>query len=146
MADLVPIPLALLDRLARTLDVDRVLRCANLPRSRFRAARPHGTTAEFFALWRAVKECGGDADLALRLGAELHSDYNDVAVLAALNSATLGEGLRKLARYKRLVCPEKVWLDVEEGEARIRFEWLLAHEDPPTLVTDLLFAFVLSLA
>ena len=146
MPDLVPIPLALLDRLARAVDVDTVLRRAQLPRSRFRVARPQGTTAEFFALWRAVEQSSADADLGLRLGGETLSDYNDVAVLAALHSATLGEGLRKLARYKRLVCPEKVWIDVEGGEARLRFEWLLAEDDPPTLVTDLLFGFVLSVA
>ena len=146
MADLVPIPLALFDRLAQAVDVDAVLRRAKLPRSRFRVAKPQGTTAEFFALWRAVEQSGADADLGLRLGVETLSDYEDVAVLAALHSATLGEGLQKLARYKRLVCPEKVWIDVEEGEARLRFEWLLAADDPPTLVTDLLFAFVLGVA
>jgi AraC-like DNA-binding protein len=146
MADLVPIPRALFDRLARVVDVDRVLGRAKLPRSRFRVARPQGTTAEYFALWRAVEQSGADADLGLRLGVEALSDYQDVAVLAALHSATLGEGLQKLARYKRLVCPEQVWIDVEDGEARLRFEWLLAEEDPPTLVTDLFFAFVLRLA
>ena len=146
MADLVPIPLALFDRLAQAVDMDGVLRCAKLPRSRFRVARPHGTTSEFFALWRAVEQSGADADIGLRLGVETLSDYEDVAVLAALHSATLGEGLQKLARYKRLVCPEKVWIEIEDGEARLRFEWLLAEDDPPTLVTDLLFAFVLSLA
>jgi AraC-like DNA-binding protein len=146
MADLVPIPLALFDRLAQTVDVDAVLRRAQLPRSRFRVAKPQGTTAEFFALWRAVEQSGADADIGLRLGVETLSDYDDVAVLAALHSATLGDGLQKLARYKRLVCPEKVWIDVGGGEARLRFEWLLAEDDPPRLVTDLLFAFVLSVA
>jgi AraC-like DNA-binding protein len=146
MADLVPIPLALFDRLAQAVDVDGVLRRAKLPRSRFRVAKPQSTTAEFFALWRAVEQSGAEADIGLRLGVETLSDYEDVAALAALHSTTLGEGLEKLARYKRLVCPEKVWIDVEDGEARLRFEWLVAEEDPPTLVTDLLFAFVLSLA
>jgi len=105
MADLVPIPLAVFDRLARAVDVDSVLRRAKLPRSRFRVAKPQGTTAEFFALWRAVEQSGVDADLGLRLGVEALSDYEDVAIVAALHSATLGEGLQKLARYKRLVCP-----------------------------------------
>lgn len=146
MPDLVPIPLALFDRLARAVDIDVVLRRAQLPRSRFRATRPQVTTAEFFALWRAVEQSGAEADLGLRLGVDTLSDYEDVAVLAALHSATLGEGLEKLARYKRLVCPEKVWIDIEDGEARLRFEWFLAKGDPPTLVTDLLFAFILSLA
>jgi AraC-like DNA-binding protein len=146
MADVVPIPRALFDRLALLVDVEEVLRRAELPRSRFRVARPQGSTAEFFALWQAVEQSGADADLALRLGAEVLSDYEDVSVLAALHSATLGEGLQKLARYKRLTCPEKVWLEVEDGEARLRFEWFLADEDPPNFVTDLLFSFILNMA
>jgi AraC-like DNA-binding protein len=146
MADLVPIPLALFDRLARAVDVNRVLRSAKLPRSRFRVAKPQGTTAEFFALWRAVEQSGADADLGLRLGVEALSDYQDVATVATLHSATLGEGLQKLARYKRLCCPERVWIDIEDRQARLRFEWLHAEENPPTLVTDLLFAFILGLA
>lgn len=146
MADLVPIPLALFDRLSRAVDMDRVLRRARLPRSRFRVAKPQATGAEFFALWRAVEQSGAEPDLGLRLGVETLEDYEDVATLALLHSATLGEGLQKLARYKRLACPEKIRIDVEDGEVRLRFEWPLAESAPPALVTDLLFAFVLKLA
>jgi len=146
VADLVPIPRALFDHLAQLVDINEVLRRAQLPRSRFRVARPQGTTAEFFALWRAVEQTAADPDLALRLGAEVLSDYEDVSVLAALHSANLGEGLHKLARYKRLTCPEKVWVEVEDGEARLRFEWFLADEDPPNFVTDLMFSFILNVA
>jgi AraC-like DNA-binding protein len=146
MTDLVPIPLALFDRLSRAVDVDAVLRRAQLPRSRFRMAKPQGTTAEFFALWRAVEQSGADAGLGLQLGVQTLSDYADVAILAASHSATLGEGFDKLARYKRLVCSERVVIEREDGEARLRFEWPFAEEPPPALVTDLLFAFVVRLA
>lgn len=148
MSDLVPIPLDLFDRLKRAgLDVDTILRRANLPRSRFRVPKPQGTTAEFFALWRAVEEQSGtDASLGLRLGVEALPDETNVVSLAAMHSDTLGEGLRKLARYKRLVCPEKISIDVEDGEARLRFEWLLASDAPPTLLTDIIFAGITNLA
>ena len=146
MADLVPIPLPLIDRLAQAVDIDAVLRRAQLPRSRFRSGKPQGTTAEFFALWRAVEEIGAEADLGLRLGVETLTAYQDVSTLAVLHSATLGEGLEKLVRYKRLCCPEQIWIDRADGEARLRFEWALADEVPPTLVTDLLFAYILAVA
>jgi AraC-like DNA-binding protein len=147
MADLVSIPLVLFDRLRTAgLDVDLVLRRAKLQRSRFNVPNPQGTADEFFALWRAVEETAPDANLGLRLGSTALTDFENVAVLAALHSATLGEGLRKLARYKRLVCPEKVSIDVGNGEARIRFEWLFANDEPPPLVTDLIFSGVVSLA
>ena len=148
MSDLVPIPLDLFDRLKGAgLDVDVILHRANLPRSRFSVPKPQGTTAEFFALWRAVEEqSGADASLGLRLGVEALPDETNVVSLAAMHSATLGEGLQKLARYTRLVCPEKISIDIEDGEARLRFEWLLANGAPPTLLTDIIFAGITNLA
>jgi AraC-like DNA-binding protein len=104
MTDLVPIPVVLFERLARAgLDVDDILRRANLPRSRFNVAKPEGTTAEFFALWRAVEQSGADAGLGLRLGAQALTDEQNVAALVAMHSATLGDAFQRLARYKRLV-------------------------------------------
>ena len=148
MSDVVPIPLDLFDRLKHAgLDVDAILRRANLPRSRFSVPKPQGTTAEFFALWHAVEEqSGADASLGLRIGVQALPDETNVVSLAAMHSETLGEGLRKLARYKRLVCPEKISIDVEGGEARLRFEWLLADGAPPTLLTDIIFAGITNLA
>jgi AraC-like DNA-binding protein len=140
--------LDLIDRLREAgLDVDAVLRRANLPRSRFSVPKPQGTTAEFFALWHAVEEqSGADASLGLRIGVHALPDETNVVSLAAMHSDTLGEGLRKLARYKRLVCPERISIDVERGEARLRFEWLLAVGAPPALLTDIIFAGITNLA
>jgi hypothetical protein len=103
MADLVPIPLDLFDRLRRIgLDVDSILRRANLPRSRFSVPRPQGSTAKFFAPWRAVEAESEDASLGLRIGVEVPPDDANVASLAAMHSPTLGEGPQKLALYKHL--------------------------------------------
>jgi AraC-like DNA-binding protein len=147
MSDLVPLPAMLLDRLARVgMDVDAILSRAKLPRSRFNGAAPHGTTAEFFALWRAVEENARGEDLGLRLGAQTPSHQQTIASLAALHSLTLGEGLEKLARYKRLVCPEQITIRVARGEARIRFEWLLAEGHPPAMLIDCIFASIVDLA
>jgi hypothetical protein len=107
-------------------------------------AKPQGTTAEFFA--RDAVEARARASLGLRLGVEALPDETNVVSLAAMHSATLGDGLHKLARYKRLVCPERISIDVEDGEARLRFEWLLANAAPPTLLTDIIFAGITNLA
>jgi AraC-like DNA-binding protein len=148
MANLVPIPLDLFDRLKGAgLDVDAILHRARLPRSRFSVPKPQGTTAEFFALWRAVEEVsGGDPGLGLRIGAAALPDDENVVSLAAMHSRTLGEGLQRLARYKRLVCPERISIEVKGGEARLRFMWLLATEPPPAMLTDVIFAGVTNLA
>jgi AraC-like DNA-binding protein len=146
-ADLVPISTSLLERVAALdVDVTRVLQRANIARSRFEGSKARVTTAEFFAFWRALEEVGGAPDLGLRIGSETSPHQQHVASMAALHSANLGEGLEKLARYKRLVCPEQISIDVVRGEARLRFEWLLAGEGPPALLIDGVFAGVALLA
>jgi AraC-like DNA-binding protein len=146
MSDLVPLPGTLLERFGRLgVDVDELLRRAEIPRSRFTGEKPQGTTAELFALWRAAAELGGEG-LGLRAGSETLAHHQSIATLAALHSPTLGEGFTKLARYKRLVCPEEVTIDVRRGEARLRFEWLLADSDPPPMLMDSIFSAVVSLA
>jgi len=145
--DLFALPATLLARFARLgIDVDELLQRAEIPRSRFETAKPQGTTAEFFALWKAIEAMSDRSDLGLRAGAETPAHQQSVAFLAALHSETLGEGLQKLARYKRLVCPEQVTIEVGNGEARVRFEWLLADADPPPRLIDCIFAGVVELA
>lgn len=148
MSDLVPIPLDLFDHLADAgLDVDAVLHRAKLPRSRFSGSKPQGTTAQFFALWWAVEERSvDDPSLGIRIGMRSLPDDENVVSLAAMHASTLGEALDKLARYKRLVCPERITIERVDGEARLRFEWLFAEESPPTILTEIIFAGVTNLA
>jgi AraC-like DNA-binding protein len=70
----------------------------------------------------------------------------DVVSAAALHSPTLGEALRKLGRYKRLVCPETVSIVIASGEARVQFIWELADSSPPDLLIDATFTGTLRLA
>jgi AraC-like DNA-binding protein len=43
---------------------------------------------------------------------------------------------RKLARFKRLVCPEEIRQEADAHEVRIEFKSLLAEELGPTFLTD----------
>jgi AraC-like DNA-binding protein len=145
-ADLVPVPSQMLERLAAVgVDVAGVLQHARLSRSQL-AARARLTTREFFAFWRAVEQAAGTRDLGLRLGSEASPHQLDVASLAALHAPNLGEALKKLARYKRLVCPEEIAIEIADGEARIRFHWILAEEQVPLLIVDGAFATVVAIA
>ncbi|MDI1479354.1 AraC family transcriptional regulator [Polyangium sp. y55x31] len=147
MAELVPIPGVMIERLAALdLDVDRILAKVGLSRAHLAPPRTRLTTAEFFALWDAIEEASGARDLGLRLGAGALPHKYDVASMAALHAATLGEALEKLAKYKRLVCPEEVFVEIEKGEARVGFHWWLAEGEPPRLLVDGTFAAVLALA
>jgi AraC-like DNA-binding protein len=131
----------LLNRFRRLgVDVDELLERAEIPRSRFALSKPTGTTAELFALWRAAEEVDREGDLGLRVGTETTRDEQTVAALAALHSPTLGEGLIKLARYKRLVCSEEITIEHRGGEARLSFEWLRTDQEPPPRLIDGIFA------
>jgi AraC-like DNA-binding protein len=145
--DLVPVPAILLDRLASLgVDVEHVLRLAGLAGSRFQPPKARLTTSEFFGLWRAVESVADAPDFGLRLGATRLPHQYDVVSMAALHSPSLDEALKKLARYKRLVCPEQVVVDVAEGEARVQFVWELADSNPPRFLIDATFAGTLDLA
>ncbi len=146
-ADLIPITTALVERLGGLgVDVEQVLRRTNVPRSRFAGPKANVTTDEFFAFWRALEDAGGGRDLGLRAGGETLPHQYNVATMAALHSETLGDAWKKLARYKRLVCPEQITIEVAGGEARLRYEWLLAAVEPPQLLVDGIFASALALA
>lgn len=144
--DLVPVPGVLLDRLAALgVDVAQVLARAGVSAALLAPPRGRVTTDEFFALWRAIEELAGARDLGLRLGAEALPHKYDIATMAALHSPSAGEALAKLAKYKRLVCPEEVHVEVAGGEARVRFHWLLTGSDSPAFLVDATFASTLSM-
>jgi len=146
-ADLIPLAASQLDRFAALgVDVPRLLSRANLTSARFEGGKARVTTEEFFGVWRALADCGATRDFGVRMGSETPPHPQNVASMAALHSATFGDALDKLARYKRLVCPEQITVRVVRREARIYFEWLLAEEAPPPLLVDGIFASVAVLA
>ena len=147
LVDLVPVQSALLDRLTPLgVDVARVLREAGLPRSRFEGGKAQVSTRELYALWNALEHLSPSPDIGLRLGSEIPLHQYNVASMAALHAATLGDALAKLGRYKRLVCPEDVVVEVVKNEARVRFQWLLAEGSAPPFLIDGTFASVVELA
>jgi AraC-like DNA-binding protein len=146
-AESVQVPSVLLDRFAALgVDVARLLRHAGLLPSRFQPPRARLSPREFFAFWRAVEAVGGSRELPLRVGAEALPHQFDVASLAALHSPTLGEALQRFARYKLLVCGERVDVETGQGEARIRFHWVHVEESLPLMLVDVTFTAILALA
>jgi AraC-like DNA-binding protein len=147
VSEFVPVPSVVLDRLTSLgVDVDRVLRHANVARSRFQGTRAKLSVEEFFAFWRALEATGGSRDLGLRIGTRAAPHQLDVASLAALHSDTLGDALAKFARYKRVVCGEQVSVETAGSEARIRFHWVHVEEALPMMLVDTTFASLVTLA
>jgi AraC-like DNA-binding protein len=123
-----------------------VLRRAGLPQSLFDQPRILLNTEQLFAFWRAVGEVSPDPAIGLKLGAESRPEHFDPIALAALSTRSLGEAMRQVARHKQLSCPEEIIHKNHKGEWSIQFRWLLAQGNEPGVLTDLCFAWVLSIA
>ena len=95
------------------------------------------TTDEYFAFWRDIEAADPRPDLGISIGLAVFG--RSPAAIAATQSATVGDAIRTLGRYKRLVCPEDVLLEVRDGEAYVRFDWTLATGDVPARLVDAVF-------
>ena len=126
--------------------VSAVLQSAGLPSGLFDQQRILVTTEELFALWRGIGQVSPDPTIGLHLGAENRPERFDPIALAALSTSSFGEAVRQVARYKQLSCPEEIIHEIDGEEWSIQFRWLLANNNEPDVLTDLCFAWLLSIA
>ncbi len=122
-----------------------VLRQAKLPVRLFEESKAFLTTEELFALYSAIHELSNEPGMGLKLGSEERIERYDPIAIAALCARTFRDSLSRMARYKRLVCPEELRI-VEKGkECSVQFVWLLAEKEEPTTLIDLCFAWVVTI-
>jgi len=147
MVTRMPVQASSVKRLAAAgVDPYAVARLADLPPSFVDAPGSGLDTRQFFAVWRAIAELSGDELLGLRLGSGAATGALEPSTMVALYSATFGEALARLAKYKGLSCPEEVRLEHDGGIARLSFHWTLAREPAPDLITDVAFASIHAIA
>lgn len=124
---------------------DEVLRRARLPLSLFKQEKIEVTTEELFALYRAMADSSGDPGLGLQLGTEARPEQYDPVAIAGLYARTFRDAIERIARYKRLICPEQVQLTERGRESEIRFLWTDADEPEPPLLVDHCFAWLVGI-
>ena len=139
-------PLVMTRLSEHSISPEAVLREAGLPISLIGEDRVLLTTDQFFAFWGAVAAVSGDSAIGLALGSAEGVERLDVVSLAALSAASFRDALARAARYKQLTCPEEIELDIRGGECAIRFRWLLAQDVESSVLTDICFAWIVSLA
>lgn len=126
------------------LAVPALLRLAGLPVSFFQQEKIYATTAELFALWRAVGELSPDPAIGLKLGSEPRLERYHPTAVAAVCSRSYRDALQRMARYKQLTCPEKIDIQVHGDEATVEFIYHEAAEDEPEVLIDMVLAWILS--
>lgn len=129
----------------QNLALPALLQRAGLPAGFFQQEKVLATTAEFFALWRAIGEMSSDPAIGLKLGAEPRFERYQPSAIAAVCSRSFRDALQRIARYKQLTCPEEIHVRTTGGEASVEFVYLQAAEEQPEVLVDLVLAWILSI-
>lgn len=122
-----------------------VLRQAKLPVNLHLDTRRFITTAQFFALWTAIDELGGDSDLWLKFVHATDAVGHQPMFIAACYGSNYRDALERIARFKRFTMPERIHIEESVGEVAVYKEWFHAIGPEPALSVDISFGFLLEL-
>jgi AraC-like DNA-binding protein len=127
------------------VSVPAVLQRAGLPAGFFQQEKIYATTAELFVLWQAIGETSADPAIGLKLGAEPRFERYQPTAIAAVCSRTFRDALQRIARYKKLTCPEEIRVRISGDEAAVEFIYLEADEIQPDVLVDLGLSWILAI-
>lgn len=127
------------------LPASAVLRQARLPATLHLNEQAFVTTAQYFALWRALEELYAKPALGLRLVEVADTAIHPPSTLAAFHARDYRDGIARVVRFKRLCSPEQLNVSHENGECTISSKWLYATEPTPAIAIDVAFAFLVEL-
>lgn len=121
----------------------QLVRLAYLPLS---AGQAHSkvSTAQFFALWRALEQLKG-ADVGIELATSLDSTVLPPSFLVAYHAKTFRDALQRVSRFKSLCAPEELKLENTEPYVKIVSHWLFATDISPPSLTDATFSAIIAL-
>jgi len=122
-----------------------LLQRAGLPPGFFQQEKIYATTAELFALWRAIGETSADPGIGLKFGAEPRLERYHPTAIAAVCSRSFRDALQRMARYKQLTCPEEIRVHPKGDEAVVEFFYLEAKEIQPEVLVDQCLSWIASI-
>lgn len=122
-----------------------LLRQAKLPATLHLNEQGQVTTAQFFALWKALEELKPEPGLGLKLVQSADTAVHPPSSLAAFYARDYRDGLLRIARFKRLCSPEQLQVRESADECKIAVEWPYASEPEPAISTDVTFASLVEL-
>ncbi len=123
----------------------KALRAAGLSSSLHLNASATLSTAQLFAIWKAVETLSDDSAVALRLlqGADLRG--HQPAFIAALYAADFRGAIGRIERFKRMGACEFFRTEETKDAWTITKDWPFATEPEPAVSVDLSFIFLLEL-
>jgi AraC-like DNA-binding protein len=122
-----------------------VLRQCNLPPTVY-SGESLVTTAQNFAIWRAIRELSNDPTVGWKFMRQVETDQYHPTLLAALHARNYRESIERLARYKQLCSAEEFRITQKGDEVLVEVSWPFASGEPaPALLIDAIFALVTEL-
>ncbi|MGX1321261.1 AraC-like DNA-binding protein [Bradyrhizobium sp. USDA 377] len=122
-----------------------LLRQAKLPATLHLNDQGQVTTVQYFALWRALEELKPEPGLGLMLVKSVETAVHPPSSLAAFYARDYRDGLRRIARFKRLCSPEQLHVEEGKDECVVTAEWPYATDPEPAISTDVTFATLVEL-
>lgn len=146
MTDRFRVPLIMAQQLrAQGVKPAMVLQRAGLPSGFFEQPKIYVTTAELFALWRAVGESSNDPLIGLKIGGQQRVEHFNPTSIAAISSKSFRDAVQRIGRYKRLTCPEDIRMRAVKNEVAIDFVFTEAEEVVPEVLVDVCLSWILTL-
>lgn len=124
---------------------ESVLRLARLPASLSTDGTAHITTAQAFAIWRAVEQLANDPGFGIRLVELTDITGHKPAFFVAFLAADYRDALARVMRYKRLCTPERLHYQETNGQFLVTRAWPGCTEPEPHISIDANFAYLLEL-
>ena len=129
-----------------SLRPDQILRRAGLPEDMLSRGERSLTTNEWFRFWRALETEAADTMFPLRIVEVIAAESFDPPLFAALCSANLMQAVQRLAKYKQLVAPMSLEVDVGPStKLTVSPRWLSIPADVPYSLKVAEIAFFLRL-
>lgn len=123
-----------------------VLRRAGLPEDLFKREGVTLSTPQYFALCRGLREEANDPLLPLRIGQTISVELFDAPIFASLCSPDLNTALQRLSRFKRLLAPIALHVEVRDESTTLDIEFLDKSEEPPVSLVAIELVFFVQLA
>lgn len=127
--------------------VEHVLRRAALPADLLSRKSQGLSTDEYFRFWLSLEAEVGDPLFPLRIVETVSTESFDPPLFAALCSTHLMQAVQRLAKYKQLIAPMALDIDVGTGgDLSLSPRWLFAKAGVPRSLEVAELAFLVRLA
>ncbi len=112
---------------------DDVLRRAHLPGDLLARQPAVLAPAQYYSLWRALEDEVGDAILPILVGRAISVEAFDPPIFVAFCSPDLNVAAARISRYKSLIGPMRLLVDMGDRRTRLEIRWPDGSPPPGTL-------------